>query len=133
MTNATDYGAAVSPKLAEIADVIGLDDAIRLCEIWPGVRLFVPKNVGAKHPIALAIGLVAAEKLAKRYGGETIFVPKAEAWRRQQRNAQIVEEYSGGASGRELALKYGLHENYVYELIGKLEAKRHPDLFGGGG
>lgn len=126
---ATDY---LPPKLREIAEVIGDAPALKLSDAWCGVRLFVPATITPEHPITLAIGLTAAEKLSRRYGGETITVPKASAYRLKLRDALIVDAYRKGASGRELALKYGVHENHLYSLIAKHEAKRQPDLFGGG-
>lgn len=117
------------PKLREIAEVVGVPAAIKLAEHWPGVRLFVPATMTPEHPVALAVGLTAAEELSHRYGGETITMPKADAYRRRLRDAKIVEEYSQGKSGRDLALKYGLHENHVYALIAREHAKRNLDLF----
>lgn len=117
------------PKLREVAQVVGVEAAIRLAEHWPGIRLFVPQRVHIKHPIALAIGLTAAEKLAAHYGGETLTVPANTRFRRAMRNAQILAEYRAGASGSQLARKYGLHENHVYALVAQAAASQQPDLF----
>lgn len=125
----TDFLDSLAPKLREIAEVIGIKAALTLSEHWPGVRLFVPETVTVEHPIALAIGISAAEKLAAHYASETITVPKAHAYRRRLRDAQILKEYRAGRSGRELALKYGMHENHVYALLAREQAKGQPDLF----
>lgn len=109
----------LSPKQRELAEVIGLEGTVLLSEHWPGVRLQVPHQVHPRHPIALAIGLRRAKKLCERYGGEPVTVPRGAAYLRALRNEQIVSEYQQGASARRLAMKYGLHENYIYALVGK--------------
>ncbi|MCK5772014.1 Mor transcription activator family protein [Algiphilus sp.] len=118
------------PKLLEIAEVVGsYEAAIRLSEHYPGVRLHIPHGMHARHPIALAIGLVAAERLSKRYAPETITVPKAARYARALRNAQIMAEMDRGASGRAVALRYGVHENHVYALRARELKRRQGDLF----
>lgn len=117
------------PKLREIAEVVGLEAAIRLAEHWPGIRLFVPQRVHLQHPIALAIGMRAAEQLAARYGGETVCVPKAERYLRAIRNAEIVRRYRAGESAATLARHFGVHENHVYALVARQTAEQQGDLF----
>ena len=117
------------PKLREIAEVVGLEAAIRLAEHWPGIRLFVPQRVHLQHPVALAIGMRAAEQLAARYGGETVCVPKAERYLRAIRNAEIVQRYQAGESAATLAREYGIHENHVYALVAREQAEQQGDLF----
>lgn len=124
--NERDY---LCPNLRAIADLCGVKAALKLSEAWPGVRLFVPQTMTPDHPIALAIGVTAAEKLAQRHGGETISVSSADRYHRQRRNQLILAEYKAGASGRSLALKYGLVEKYVYDLVGKELSKQQADLF----
>lgn len=115
--------------LDELIEVIGMPAAILLSEAFPGVRVFVPVTIAADHPIATAIGVDVAAKLSKRYGSDILIVPKRAM--RQKRNARLVEEYLGGASARELALRYRLHEFTVYAIVAAAGARRQQmDLFG---
>lgn len=117
------------PKLLEIADVVGLEAAIRLAEHWPGIRLFVPQRMHLEHPIALAIGVRSAECLSATYGGETVCVPKAQRYLRAIRNAEIVRRYQAGESAAALAREYGIHENHIYALVAQSQAEQQGDLF----
>ena len=119
----------LSPKQLELAEIIGVEGAILLSEHWPGVRLPVPHNVRADHPIVLAIGMKRAEALCEHYGGEPVTVPRGAAYLRALRNAEMLRRYHEGASARALAVEYGLHENHSYALVARQTAEQQGDLF----
>lgn len=124
---------AAKPKrdmFEQLAEVLGEKAAEGLCAAWGGLRVYVPASVDDRHPIYFAIGLQAAKRLCERWSGETLTVPKLDRLRRAKRNQQIVEEYRAGATGSQIARKYGLHEGSVYQLIAQLDARRQQDLFG---
>jgi hypothetical protein len=128
-----DLADLLPPKLAEIAELIGVDAAFKLSAAWPGIRLFVPKQVSLEHPIAVAIGLQAARKLAEMYGGETVVIPMAARAAKARLHARILAEYrptdgSPGASASALARKYGVHQLSIYRLAAKLDAEHKGDL-----
>lgn len=62
------------------------------------------------------IGLDNALKLADKYQGTAIYLPKLDAAIRKIRDDKIKEEFDGG-NYRELARKYGLTEVWVRQLI----------------
>lgn len=115
----------------QLAEVVGESAAEALCNAWGGLRVYVPAQVDDRHPIYFAVGMDAARKLCARFSGETLTIPKLDRLRRARRNAQIVAEYQAGASGSQLARKYGLHEGSVYQLVARLDARRQSDLFVG--
>lgn len=126
---APDPMQLLPPRLREIARVAGVDAALQISQGWPGVRLYIPQRMHAQHPIALAIGLDSARKLAREMGDQTVSIPRGVSYRRQLRNALIISAYQGGRSARELALEYGLHEAYIYTLVASAGAQRQQDLF----
>ncbi len=63
--------------------------------------------------LAELIGLDNFAKLVQVFGGTNIYIPKAEAF---GRNEKIRQEYNG-RNIKSLAVKYGLTERQVYKLI----------------
>lgn len=116
------------PKLGEIAEVIGLDAALKLSAAWPGVRVFVPKQMPADHPIAVALGVKPARALSKTYGGESITPPLCQRYHRQVMQSRMLAEYREGASAAELARKYGMHQFSIYNLAAKDAADKQGSL-----
>lgn len=77
--------------------------------------------------IASLVGIEGFKKLVREYGGTCIYVPKIEGVEKEVRDKLIKEEFDG-SNTKELALKYGLSEvwirNIVYDKL--LEIKRKP-------
>ena len=81
-----------------------------------------------QRQIAETIGVEAYLKLTRIFGGTMIYIAKAEEiLKRRSRDEQIREEFDG-SNYAQLALKYGLTEvwirNIVYEKA--VEIKRKP-------
>lgn len=116
--------------LREIADLIGLPATLILVEAYGGVRLYVPYKVPADHPLALLIGLSAAEKLAEVFGGSEHFdIPRAVAIARQARNRKLREDRTTGMSHRNLAQQYGMTERQVRNILGEEVDDRQIEMF----
>ena len=113
----------------QLVEVIGEKAAEALCNAWGGLRVYVPGSVDDRHPIYFAIGMEAALRLCERWSGETLTIPKLDHLRRARRNQQIVAEYRAGATGSQLARRFGLHECHVYALIARYDARRQRGLF----
>lgn len=120
--------ALLPPRLREIADVIGVPAVLALSDGWPGVRLFVPAEVPPHHPIALKIGLEAAQKLAQLCAGETIPIPRNHRILRARLRAEVVARYRADESASKLAREYGLHEYTVYRWAGEIQDERQGSL-----
>lgn len=86
--------------------------------------------------IAEIIGVEAYLELTREFGGTTIYIAKAEEIKnRIERDKKIREEFDG-SNARELALKYGLSEVWIRNIVCDklLEIRRKPidgqiDLF----
>ena len=115
------------PKLIEIAQVIGLDAALKLSAAWPGIRLTVPKDIRADHPIALHLGIEAAGKLASIYGGDTLVPPMCTRYHRERLNERILQALET-RSAADVAREYGIHQFSIYRLKSKADRQRQGTL-----
>lgn len=117
--------------LQEIAELIGLPGTLKLVETYGGVRLYVPKKIDAAHDLSRLIGLEQATALAEIYGGEDHFdIPRAVAATRAVRDARIRADRADGMTHRELALRNGLTERQIRNILGdEPEDDRQVGLF----
>lgn len=117
------------PKLAEIAEVIGVEAALKLSGAWPGIRLHVPKRISAIHAISVAIGLKPAQQLCEIYGGSDVVIPMASRAHKARLILTILEELDAGAKAPELARKYGVHQFTIYRFAGDRRRTEQRELF----
>lgn len=119
---------ASNQLIAEIAKLVGMQNAIVLCRRYGGRTLNIPTqgSITERHPISLTIGLAPAEALAKLYGGTQISLPTEVNALLDVRNEQIVSRFLGpsktaldGESIYLLAMEFGLHRSYIARLIDK--------------
>lgn len=115
--------------LEELAEEIGIEPALRLCAAWPGLRLRVPKEMAADHPIALQIGFEPARKLAAIYGGEEIVVPMGKQYAQRLVKQRAIEAYRAGTPASEVCRQHGVHLFTLYRWIGDGHRKNQIDLF----
>lgn len=110
--------------LAELSAAIGEEGALSLARSFGGVRLYVPRVIGAHHPICVAIGRAFADRLAVWAGGGSIDIPK-----QAERRARVLSLHRRGTLTRAaIALETGYSERHVYRLTSE-SSERHPDLF----
>ncbi|MCS4503874.1 hypothetical protein NYO91_07260 [Arhodomonas aquaeolei] len=103
--------------LTEVVETIGMDTTLQLVESLGGVRVYVPENMRPDHVLVRVIGHRAAWRMAERFGGEPLVLPRCAASLRAERNARIRRERAGGATPAQLALRYGLTERQVYAIL----------------
>ena len=101
-----------------LADLIGLDAALRVCEAVGGLRFSVPLTMPAKHPIRIRladiVGEAAADKIAEYYAGGEFEPPKCEAWfKAKVRNAVILQ---GGKPINQIAADARLTRRRVFQI-----------------
>jgi Mor family transcriptional regulator len=93
-------------------------------EIKPGD---VPKSF---QELVEVVGIEATVKLAIRYGGLAVYVPKPNALFEKKRNDMIRRDVRIHGY-RETAVKYGLTEVWVRQICDhQKEADRQLDMFG---
>lgn len=66
--------------------------------------------------IASLIGMEGFRKLVRAFNGTSIYIPKIESLEKTVRDGRIKEEFDGG-NYRELALKYGLTETWIRNIV----------------
>lgn len=127
-------------KLGEIAEIIGVESALKLSESFPGIRIFIPRNVRGSSPIVAAIGIQAARKLARHYEGEAIVVPMARKVHQLRLKATVLRLLAEGAAAKTpaerkrlsaaaLARKYGLHQFTIYRWSAESMSTAQMGLF----
>ena len=93
--------------LREIAEVAGLDAALRIAQLRGGARLSIPSRIDEDSWLAREIGLEAARKLSRHYtSGRTaaeIVVPLGPTGARAAMAAAIRRLLAQGVSGEEIA------------------------------
>ena len=71
---------------------------------------------GENRDLAELIGLENFKKMVKVYSGSTLYIPKVESITKEARDERIREEFTGG-NLHELALRYGLTDRRVREIL----------------
>ncbi len=66
--------------------------------------------------LAELIGMEAFKVLVRNFNGTSIYIPKIESLEKAIRDELIKEEFNGG-NYKELALKYGLTETWIRNIV----------------
>ncbi len=106
-------------SLRDVVELIGLPATLKLVEHFGGlIALYVPREIEAEHPIAVAIGITAARKLASRYGGDCVrSIPLCTRGLRRIRDAEIRARVEAGESPAALAPVYGMTERHLWRIL----------------
>lgn len=118
---------ALPPVLAEFADIIGVESALKLARIFGGGELYVPKRIKPHHPIAQEIGMEAAQKLAKSLGGLRFkdFANAKHAIRLAERDFWLGRVEKGEVSLQQAARELGVHTRHLRQIL----SERRPRAF----
>jgi hypothetical protein len=109
---------ALPEGLRELARVLGDTDALRLIGLHGGARVSVPKKAREDHPLRMALGAEAFDRLVDEYGGETIDLPKGDAYLRVLRHDQVRQCREQGLTVDETAEATGYSRRHVINIIG---------------
>lgn len=101
----------------ELADKMGLGDAIEIIRRWGGRELYVGVKIEPGDPLALTLGLDAAQRLVKHYGGQRLQLPAERNALLDLRNESIVAEHEAGSSHEQIGLRYGLTRQAVSHIL----------------
>ncbi|NWO05549.1 MAG: hypothetical protein HLX50_07555 [Alteromonadaceae bacterium] len=118
-------------SMAELVDIIGLPAVLKLMEARGGTEFWVPERITHQHPLVDDIGTEAAQTMSEYMPLERIKVPRGAAIRREIRNRAIRRERFEGAKLAELALRYGMTDRQVLNILNsEPEDDRQQDMFG---
>ncbi|HJW81968.1 MAG TPA: Mor transcription activator family protein [Acidiferrobacterales bacterium] len=110
-------------SLRDVVELIGLAATLKLVEHFGGlIALYVPRDIEPEHPIAVAIGITAARKLAAHYGTDCLRnIPRCVAGLRRIRDAEIHRRHKIESAAR-LALAFGLTERQIWMILAEIRA-----------
>lgn len=108
-------------SLRDVVELIGLAATLKLVEHFGGlIVLYVPRETGPEHPIAVAIGITAARKLSVHYGGDCLRnIPLCVAGMRRIRDADIRRR-AASESAASLAREFTLTERHVWRILAEV-------------
>jgi hypothetical protein len=100
-------------RTAEMAEVAGLDTALKFAELYGGRRVYIPKNPPKNHYFCGLIGWPAVELLARHYGGQDIEINKCDNLRR----AIVVRQFMNGVTTSVLAIRNRCTERTIRNWV----------------
>lgn len=108
----------MNAPLHAIISAIGLPAALKLVEVYGGVRIYLPLpgNITSENSIAALIGVDKARALASVWSQERPTLPRAADYLRRERD-RVLRREKKSMSVRDLAMKYGLTERAVYLIL----------------
>lgn len=87
---------------------------------------------GLCKELAENLGMLAAMKTARNWGGQNLYFPKSQGLFSCEREKQIFNEFDG-TNHAQLAKKYGLSLQWIYKIVKRVQkeetAKRQMGLF----
>jgi hypothetical protein len=104
-------------SVAQLARVIGRDQALALAGSCQNGRIYVPRSPGPNHRLTQLIGQEAAGKIARQWGGEIIYMAKCHEVKIKFRNSAIRRWAAEGRTRRELADLAGLTERQIDNIL----------------
>lgn len=116
----------MTPVLAQIAAEIGEEAALLLARAFGGRKLYVPSRLGDHHPICVAIGRSAADRLSAWIAGDHLDIPKLPL---RQNEVRALRKNSKLTIGQ-IAVQTQYSERQVYRLLSEQTDDRQINLFG---
>lgn len=101
----------------DLIDAVGVGDALEILTRWGGRTMRVPSKVSRMDPLALTLGLAAAQRLVDAFGGQELDLPHERNALLDFRNQAIAAEVANGASHETVALRYGLTRRGVAKVL----------------
>lgn len=108
--------------LEEIEEAIGRPATLALTRVYGGRTLRVPSAIHTAHPIAIAMGMDAANKLCREFEGMALEIPSERSSLLRARNEAIVAAYLHPltpASVRRLSIEHQISRKMVRKILCK--------------
>lgn len=107
---------------ADLADILGREDARTFTSVLGGQRIYVPRDAIPQHKIAMTIGLAGMERLCAARGGETLTLPNGRQKLTARRRAEKL--LAEGRSFSYVADDCTISIRYVEQIATDLRARR---------
>ncbi|WP_435640312.1 helix-turn-helix domain-containing protein [Micavibrio aeruginosavorus] len=104
-----------NPTTASLRKLIG--DALyqHLAADFGGRKIYIPEVIGEHHPIAVCVGLDAAQKISHVYGRMEIDISPEAGLR-----VKIARLYKGGTPKSQIGFIVGVSRRHVYRVLADL-------------
>lgn len=113
-----------NPTSKSISMLIGHELFSRLSEELGGRKIYIPFHPGTQSPMAVCIGLDAAQKISQIYGGMDFTIPLRAGIR-----SQILKLMSEGVPKARIPHIVRVSRSSVYRILEEEAAKSQMDLF----
>jgi Mor transcription activator family len=110
---------ALSPRLREIADLIGLEDCLAIASEFGGGYLnfrTASQQLPPDHPLLGIVSPEAVAKLLEMYAGERLQIPTAYGYRVALTHQQILADLQKGDTPAVIAKRYKLSLRSIQSL-----------------
>lgn len=108
--------------LDELIDLLGFETAMRLVALRGGSELYIPHDRTTGW-IAQEFGVEVLQKLAERYGGTHLWVPKGDYHRSCVSRAIVLKLRRQGLTIRRLADQFSLTHRRIYQILASEEER----------
>jgi hypothetical protein len=107
-----------------VADVIGMDAAVRLIKVsYDNRQLYVPARDIANHRLSTVLQPDELTALRRTFGGELLPYPSARGIMRrrkaQRKTEAIQHDIASGLTTAEIAVRHGVSERYIRRIRSK--------------
>jgi hypothetical protein len=116
----------VTGTIEQLAEIIDLDAAVRLCRTVGGVSWYIPNKASPDHRFVEIIGQEAWSKLCAVFGGTELTLPRGDLAYRRRRALELIKAV--GMSARQIAIDSGTTERHVRRLRAELNDDRQGEL-----
>ncbi|WP_107495304.1 helix-turn-helix domain-containing protein [Thalassobius sp. I31.1] len=114
--------------LAQIAEEIGVDVAVRLAETRGGREVYIPHSPDENSKLAQLVGLKAAREISDLLGHGHLRVPCGNIGGASGRRTRIEELWRLGLSQSQIAAEVDVHTRTVERVISSLKDDRQGEL-----
>lgn len=121
-------GYELPPMAETLVDICGVKGMVALVRRWRGQQLYIPspEKMTEAHPIAQAVGIEAARRLAHEMGGTRITVPLCIGALRADRDREIWQRYMAGDSTAAMAQDYGMQWRSIQKVTQRIRMRGGP-------
>lgn len=107
-----------------LAELIGKEEALIMCEMIGGQTLYIPKKISLHDDIRKVwveyLGDEAFDRVCEHFGGQRIYVPAAPAELIELRNATIVGRARSGDQIATIAADFHITERAVRNIFNRI-------------
>lgn len=105
-------------SLRELVELVGVAAAWEVVKMYGGRTLPVLKGLAEEHPLVVAIGAQAVDRLARHYGSERPYLPRGDFALRHARNREIMAKYDTGKhTADDLAREYRVSNRTIFKIL----------------